>query len=196
VNYELALGKVNEYIGWCERTVWMQQNNSQLYFTTPGWEELNARITEGLPLVEKLALAIDERLAALLRIPDPVFQNKNKLTACLELRGIIQTQEETVEILGPQGPKLAAEDLHPWIWDHAAQLWSDGHRRAAVQAAATALFDSHVPAKLDRQRDRRGGADLMGQAFSTRPPEPGAPRLRFTEIPEGTPEWTSAHEGA
>jgi hypothetical protein len=58
------------------------------------------------------------------------------------------------------------------------------------------LVDSHVPAKLNRQRDIKGGADLMGQAFSTRPPEPGAPRLRFTDIPEGTPEWTSAHEGA
>ena len=196
MDYERALGRVNEYIGWCERTVWMQQNNPQLFFQTAGWEELNARITEGLPLVEKIAWAIDERLAGLLRVPDPVWQNKNKLTACLELRGIIQTQEETAEILGPQGPQLAAAQLHPWIWLHAAQLWSDSHRRAAVQAAATALFDSHIPAKLRRQRDTRGGADLMGQAFSIKPPEPGTPRLRFIEIPEGTPEWTSAHEGA
>ena len=39
-------------------------------------------------------------------------------------------------------------------------------------------------------------ADLMGQAFSTKPPESGAPKLRFTGIQEGTPDWTSAHEGA
>ncbi len=73
---------------------------------------------------------------------------------------------------------------------------ADGHRRAAVQAAATALFDSHVPAKLNRQRDSKGGVDLMGQAFSSRAPEPDAPRLRFTAIPDGTPGWTSAHESA
>jgi hypothetical protein len=65
-----------------------------------------------------------------------------------------------------------------------------------VQAAATALFDSHVPAILGRQRDTKGGKDLMGQAFSDKPPDPGASRLRFTAIPEGTAEWTSAHEGA
>jgi hypothetical protein len=196
MDYERALVRVNEFAGWCERAIWIQQNSDSGFSLLPEWGDLKERITEGLPLVQRIAQEIDPSAAALLRTPDPILEYNNKLAACRELRGIIQTQEEGAEILGPQGPKLAAEDLHPWVWDHAAQLWSDGYRRAAVQAAATALFDSHVPAKLGRQRDTRGGTDLMGQAFSIRPPEPDAPRLRFTEFNEGTPEWTSAHEGA
>ena len=196
MDYERALGRVNEYIGWCERTVWIQRKSSGGYSSAPNWDELNTRIREGLPLIEQIAQAIEPRLAQLLRTSDRVIENKNKLDACLELRGIIQTREETAEILGPQGPKLAATQLHRWVWSPAAEMWSNNHRRAAVQAAATSLFDIQVPTKLDRQRGTQGGVDLMGQAFSTRPPEPGVPRLRFVEIPEGTPEWTSAHEGA
>ena len=99
-------------------------------------------------------------------------------------------------IVGPQGPILTAGRFHPWVSDHASALWSDGYRRAAIQAAATALFVSHIPAKLGRARDTKGGKDLMGQAFSVKDPASGAPRLRFADIPSGTAEWTNALEGA
>jgi len=196
MDYERALAKVDEYGAWCQRSGEIQRAKANDYIHDPQWVELTRQITEGLPLMEKIAQEIDPRRATQLRARDVVIMHKHKREACQELRGAILSQEEAADILGPQGPKLAAARLHPWVWKHAAELWSDGHRRAAVQAAATALFDSHIPAKLGRQRDTRGGADLMGQAFSTRPPEPGAPRLRFAAIPDGTPEWTSAHEGA
>jgi hypothetical protein len=67
----------------------------------------------------------------------------------------ILSRKNAAEIMGPDGPQLSAARLHPWVWEHATQLWADGHRRAAVEAAATALFDSHIPAKLGRQRDTK-----------------------------------------
>lgn len=196
LDYERALVRVEEYLAWCDRAVDIQRRSGDGYSRVQGWKDLDQQIKERLPLVEKIAEEVDPRIAGELRGVDRVYMHKRKLDACQELRGAILSRQEAADIIGPHGPQLAAEDLHPWIWNPAVALWSDGYRRAAVQAAATALFDSHVPAKLNRQRDTKGGADLMGQAFSNKPPEPGAPRLRFTDIPESTPEWTSAHEGA
>ena len=48
MNYELALGRINEYIGWCERSLWLRMNDPG----SPLREELQGNITEGLPLVE------------------------------------------------------------------------------------------------------------------------------------------------
>jgi hypothetical protein len=62
--------------------------------------------------------------------------------------GLLSSLGEADQILGPRGPKLSAASLHPWIWNAAVSLWDDDHRREAVQAAATALFDQHLPAKL------------------------------------------------
>ena len=196
MDYERALVRVEEYLNMCDQAVEIQRRLGDVYFKDYAWTSLDRLIKEKLPLLEKIAAEVDPRIATELRGVDPYFVHKRKLAACQELRGAILSRQEAAEILGPQGPQLAATQLHRWVWGPAAELWSNNHRRAAVQAAATSLFDVQVPAKLDRQRDTRGGVDLMGKAFSTSPPEPGAPRLRFTDISEGTPEWTSAHEGA
>ena len=64
-----------------------------------------------------------------------------------------------------------------------------------MQGAARALFDDHLPAKLGVPR-AKSAKDLASAAFSTDPPEPGKPRLRLPDYPEGTPDWTSQHQGA
>ncbi len=84
--------------------------------------------------------------------------------------------------------------MHPWVWGVAASLWDDGYRREAVQAAATAVFDSHLPAKLGvpkgvQPRD-------LANAFSTDPPTATQPRLRLPDYTPGDKDWTSAHDGA
>jgi len=195
MDYERALAKVDEYLALCGAAIEIQQARVVGYSDLASWRDLNRKITEGLPLIEKIAEAVDPRLADRLRERDAVIQHRQKQEACREVRGAIVDMELTAAILAPPGPKLPAKDFHPWVWDHAAGLWSDGYRRAAVQAAATALFDTYAPAKLGRPRDRKGGNELMG-AFSTQPPEPGMPRLRFKGISPGTDEWTSAHDGA
>jgi hypothetical protein len=84
------------------------------------------------------------------------------------------------------------------VWGPAATLWDNGHRRAAVQAAASTLFDTEIPAKLERGQDTRGGADLVGQAFSIKPPDATAARLRLPGYDKVLKEkdWVNAHEGA
>jgi hypothetical protein len=98
-------------------TILIQKNTPQGgYSYQPGWEELTTNIKEGLPLIEKIANVIEPKLAGPLRVPGSVLENNNKLTACLELRGIIQTQEEAAEILGP-GPD-GARSCFSYAPDH------------------------------------------------------------------------------
>lgn len=90
--------------------------------------------------------------------------------------GILATQEETNARLGSAAPMMAADALHPIVWNAAAKLWSDGHYGQAVQRAATFL-NAHVQDRLDRHDV--SDSVLMQQAFSLSAPEPGKPRLRF-----------------
>ena len=62
MDYERALGRVNEYIDWRERTIWIQKNTPQGgYSCQPGREELTTNFKEGLPLIE-IANAIAPKL--------------------------------------------------------------------------------------------------------------------------------------
>jgi hypothetical protein len=90
--------------------------------------------------------------------------------------GLLRTEEETAERLGPAGPKMRADDLHTVVWNAAAKLWSDGHYTEAVKRAATFL-NAHVAARLDRHDV--SDASLMREAFSSNPPEAGRTRLRW-----------------
>jgi hypothetical protein len=109
-----------------------------------------------------------------------------------ELKAIAEDIRAHIEPVDIAGPDPAA--FHPWVVDAAGRLWQDGHRRQAVQSAASA-----VETWLRTKVDAHGGSisSIVATAFSTKPPEPGAPRLRFTDIgPEGSDVWKNAHEGA
>ena len=163
VDDDRALAKVDEYIGWCEQSESIQKADVVGWHRRPDWKALDQRIKEGLTLVEHIANEVDPRLVEKLRAHDAAIEHHAKLAASRELRGAIASRQEAAEILGPQGPRLVVADMHPVVWDNAAQLWSNGHRREAVQKAATALYDSHVPAKLGRQRDTRGAPTSWGR---------------------------------
>ena len=155
----------------------------------------NNDILERLPLIVRIAARVDGELPAKLQEESEGWPYDRTLKAARQLAGLLKATEDAQQILGPVGPKLAAANLHPWIWDAAVNLWDDGHRREAVQAAAVALFDSHLPAKL-RAPARPSTKDLVAQAFSTDPPTTGNPRLRLDDYPDPSPSWTSQHEGA
>ncbi len=99
------------------------------------------------------------------------------LDAAHRALGVLATSAETSQhITGTRAPTLAADSLHPLIWDAASRLWHDGHRSQAVQRAATFL-NAHV-------QDLTGRSDLsdsplMAQVFSLGAPEEGRPRLRW-----------------
>lgn len=90
--------------------------------------------------------------------------------------GVLATERETKAKLGTTGPVMAADALHPTVWNAASNLWSDGHFGQAVQRAATFL-NAHVQDLLGRHDV--SDATLMQQAFSPAAPEPGKPRLRW-----------------
>lgn len=91
--------------------------------------------------------------------------------------GRLATDAETAQhITGTSAPTMAADSLHPLVWDAAAKLWGDGHHGSAVQRAATFL-NAHVQ-DLTGRRDVSDSA-LMAQVFSPNPPEQGKPRLRW-----------------
>ena len=52
---------------------------------------------------------------------------------------VLEDRDEWREHLGPEGPALAAEGLHNWIWGAAAQSWDAGQHEAAVESAAKSL---------------------------------------------------------
>jgi hypothetical protein len=113
-------------------------------------------------------------------------------TAIVEAIAILAQREELAEVVGPVGPRLSASELHPIIWGSAARLWDDGHYRAAVQTAATALEGL--------LQDRAAGPAVSGAdlaaVFSTKDPIPGSSRLRLRDIDSTSKTWGSAQEGA
>jgi Protein of unknown function (Hypoth_ymh) len=90
--------------------------------------------------------------------------------------GRIKTRADSRAHMGSTAPVMAADGLHPIIWDGAKGLWNDGHHRAAVQQAA-ALLNVHVQGRV--QRYDVADVVLMQQTFSPNPPESDKPRLRW-----------------
>jgi hypothetical protein len=90
--------------------------------------------------------------------------------------GKLRTDAQTRAILGSVAPTMAADALHPLIWDAASKRWDAGHYSDAVQRAATFLN-----ANVQDATGRRDVSDsaLMQQTFSLEPPQPERPRLRW-----------------
>ena len=92
----------------------------------------------------------------------------------------LRAEAELNEHLGSSGPKLAATDLHPWIWDVAKSAWQADNYEDAVDAAARNL-NSHMRKKVGRKDIGEG--DLVAQLFSDRAADENNPRLRL-ELPD------------
>jgi len=95
---------------------------------------------------------------------------------CKYAIGRLKTQAETRAKLGSNAPTMAADALHPAIWNAASGRWDSGHYSDAVQRAATFLA-ADVQDRLGR-RDVND-SDLMREAFSSSAPTVGKPRLRW-----------------
>lgn len=104
----------------------------------------------------------------------------------------LEAEQELIDNLGSGAPQLDAATLHPWVWGSVQGLWSSGHYREAVGAAARAI-NAQAQAKL--QRKDASEAKLLSDAFSTNPPTVGHPRLRL--IADNSSEtFRSLHDGA
>jgi hypothetical protein len=113
-------------------------------------------------------------------------------SAASQLRAVAEDLRE--HLGGAELPAISAAALHPWVAEAAGRLWADGHRREAVQTAATAV-ENWLRAKLGLHEG--SAASLVASAFSAKPAAARSPRLRVPEVrPVGSDAWKNAHEGA
>ncbi|MFG3255304.1 TIGR02391 family protein [Streptomyces sp. NPDC048172] len=99
---------------------------------------------------------------------------------------------EVRQHLGDDAPQVSAGAMHSWAWEGARALWSSGHFREAVTAAAR-----KVNAETQNKVGRRNLSEvkLFQQIFSVEPPKPGQPRLRLMDD-DGSETYRSVHRGA
>ncbi|MCX4745196.1 TIGR02391 family protein [Kitasatospora sp. NBC_01287] len=106
--------------------------------------------------------------------------------------GILASMDEWAARLTPDAPTLAADQLHPWVWEPASPLWAAEARQDAVLAAARTV-NRRLQQKLGRHDI--GETDLCLQTFDLKEPVAGKPRLRFPDD-RNTPTWRARQEGA
>lgn len=94
-----------------------------------------------------------------------------------ELEEGIEVREKLGLTLSPS-PALAADTLHPWVWEAARPHWESGNHDAAVWAAA---INVNTKLKARAERPDLGESKLVQEAFGTGAPEPGRLRLRLCD---------------
>jgi hypothetical protein len=148
-----------------------------LYYDHAKWVELDAALLGHLRSAQQVAQQIDPSVVDELEpnrgMYDLVWESA--VRASRKLLGILRERETVAAILAPSGPTLAAVGLHPWVWDPAAKPWDVGHRRSAIQSAATRI-EMETQGKLERWDV--SGSELASQAWSNDPPAAGRHRLR------------------
>jgi Protein of unknown function (Hypoth_ymh) len=113
------------------------------------------------------------------------------------VRTLIFEIEEGIEVreklgLTSHGPAVAADALHPWVWQAARPHWESGNHDAAVWAAA---INVNTALKAKAERPDLGESKLVQEAFGTGAPEPGKVRLRLCD--ESSPDlFKDRHIGA
>lgn len=106
--------------------------------------------------------------------------------------GIHSLGAEARKRMQPDSPDLAADQLHPWVWEAAAPLWNAGSRPDAIYAAARSV-NAH-PQQMRGHHDKSEAA-LCREFFSPDPPAPGRPHLRFPGTTTSA-TWRSRQQGA
>jgi Protein of unknown function (Hypoth_ymh) len=94
--------------------------------------------------------------------------------------------------LDEPAPAIAADSLHPWVWEAARPHWTSGNHTAAVWAASVNV-NSWLQRKVGRRQVSEGA--LITECFSLDDPEPGRPRLRLCD--KSNPSlFKDMHQGA
>jgi len=111
--------------------------------------------------------------------PKPLLEPDDVLAACENAIGRLKAMAERAEMETPV--QVDTEAMNPLVWGAARKLWHGEHYREAVGAAASAIVQ-HV-----KQLTGRTSVDdtkVWQQVFSSDPPQPGKPRLRWPGNPD------------
>lgn len=187
-------GKLREVLDLIE-VVQSRQNAEANYYDTQQAQRVQAL----KPIVARILAAIDPQLPLSVdgeAVDFPAYGIAFGELATRVRQGIALLDERNAleAMLEPEGPTVEADRLHPWVWDAAKGLWTDGHFQDALAAAAQTL-EKHVQAKLDSRR--RSGRDLFLSAYSDSEPKPDEPRLRPpAEVDADSDTWRSLLDGA
>ncbi len=113
-------------------------------------------------------------------------------SAAVRARGVIRWGGALKFKSADSETRIAAADLHPWVWHRARSQWQSGHFTDAVK---NALIQVNSEAQQKSGRTDISEHNLFKQLFSTDPPKPGAPRLQRTDRSDAK-TFTSMQEGA
>jgi hypothetical protein len=139
-----------------------------------GNQELRQQIYRAEPTVRKILGALDPKLAEEINIDRMAGEAMAHNTVNKAL-GILDDMDDWATNLAPDAPVLAADQLHPWVWDAARTFWESSHFRKAVDVAANAI-NAHTQSKVGRTDVF--DTDLMNQVF-TENPKPGQAYLQL-----------------
>lgn len=145
-----------------------------IYETNPRYKELRAASAQTHAIICRVLSRTD--VPDLMRRSDKAYWLDKGIEFSEHALAVMKTRAETAAKLGTNAPMMKADSLHPLIWGAASKRWESGHYTDAVQRAATALSGL---VKDQTGRYELGDKDLMIQAFSLTPPQPGRPRLRW-----------------
>lgn len=106
--------------------------------------------------------------------PKPVLEPENIVDACNQMVGQLDDLIARAEAEAP--PKVGVAGMHAAVLGQSSRLWSDGYYRQAVSAAADGVI---ALVKARTGRNDIGDTSQWQQAFSSNPPRPGEPRLRW-----------------
>ncbi|WP_060915494.1 TIGR02391 family protein [Microbacterium oleivorans] len=158
-------------------TEWMIEHlkNHREVLDQQGWEHYGAKV-EGLEVTRRI---VERVLPGESFDIDPLNNDAWEYfttTAISRALGVLENRRQILAYLGPSGPTMPVDNLHPVVWTNAAELWKIEQYRAAVARAATFL-NAHIQDKSTRTDLSDKG--LMTQVFSPDPATDDKPRLRW-----------------
>lgn len=110
--------------------------------------------------------------------PKPLLEPPDVLDTVEQVLGRLEAMIRKAEAETP--PTIGAAAMHPLVWGAANRLWRDGHYRASIAAAADAVVGL---VKSRTGRNDISETALWQEVFSSTPPAPGKPRLRWRGNP-------------
>jgi hypothetical protein len=190
VDEALALHEVREFRARVQAADGMWDVHSH-YLNSPTYKQLVEEIHKQLAMIKDIAREFEPELAD--RIDQGVNYGSGYASARAaadELIGILESAGKRGAIFEVKGPRLALSSMHPWVHGAAAQLWDDEYHREAVTAAASAIFDTYLPAKVQMPKGTQPDA-MLGKAFKGE-----SPFLNIPEFEAPGHDRTNAYEGA
>lgn len=159
------------------------------------WDEglmrpITNTIEQQVPTVQRIIAALDSSLLSKGFGNSELYSgmSSSESTARKAL-AVLRDRDEWARRLAPDGPTLAADDLHQWIWGAAAQFWDAGQYATAVEHGAKSL-NAHIQKRAGMRTSDR---ELASEVFS---PKPSAKSVRlWLPGPRDDDTWRSRQDG-